>query len=486
MGSRWHALRAARTALSPFARTSAYPASLWQQQLTRAFSALPEHTVLEMPSLSPTMTIGNVASWQKKEGDKIMAGDILADIETDKATLGFDSQDDGYLAKILVPGGSKDVAVGTPICVMVEDGTQVGAFKDYVATAAPAAFASVADLAAAKAAPAAAAAAGGGGGAAADHHSNKNGPAPRHLLTQTGLGLDQVPSSGSAALVPTMITKGDVLAALAQGAKGRGPPGPVAPPKGLATTAAAPAAKAATAAAATAGGGRAANKPKFTDVENGPIRKIIAARLLESKTTIPHMYLSIEANLDALMRMREELKAAGTKVSVNDCVIKAAAMALAEVPEANASWNEAEGVQMNDNVDISMAVSTDKGLITPIIFGAAAKTLLEVSVDAKRLALKARDNKLTPAEFQGGTFSISNLGMFPVDNFCAIINPPQAAIMAVGRGVKKVTLLNGQPSTTMSMVVTVSADNRVFVGDVGAKFLNSFKANMENPAGLMM
>jgi len=219
---------------------------------------------------------------------------------------------------------------------------------------------------------------------------------------------------------------------------------------------------------------------------NSPIRKIIASRLLESKSTIPHMYLSVDANLDALMTMREELKSAGTKVSVNDCVIKAAAMALKEVPAANAYWSDAEGIMDNSAVDISMAVSTDKGLITPIIRGADQKSLVEIGADARRLAGKARENKLTPEEFQGGTFSISNLGMFPVDKFNAIINPPQACIMAVGRGRKVVVLKDGKPATIQVMTVTLSADQRVYNGDVGAKMLEAFKANIESPAKMMM
>lgn len=425
-----------------------------------------------MPSLSPTMTMGNVASWLKKEGDAVAAGDILADIETDKATLGFDSQEDGFLAKILVPSGAQNVAVGTPIAVMCDEASDVAAFANFQASAGGAEAPPTEAPAPAAATPSAAAA-----HADVDLHSLKMGPATRFLMTQLGLSPAQITGTG----YQGMITKDDVLAAVESGVKGGGKPAP-AP-----ATPAAPAKAAAPAPATAPKTSSRRKKEPYHDETNSAIRKIIASRLLESKTTIPHVYLQVEANMDALMAMREELKASGVKVSVNDCVIKAAAIALAAVPEANSYWSQAEGVMPNSMVDISMAVSTDKGLITPIIKGADQMTLLEISVDAKRLAGKARDNKLTPDEFQGGTFSISNLGMFPVDHFCAIINPPQAAIMAVGRGVKKVALKNGKPYTTQTMIVTISADHRVWHnGDIGAKFLKEFKASMEAPAKMML
>lgn len=430
-----------------------------------------------MPGLSPTMTIGNIAKWLKKEGEVVAAGDILADIETDKATIGFDSQEDGYLAKILLPDGTQNIAVGTPICVLVEDEKDVGAFANYQPSGAKAEAPPTEAPGTAAAAPAAAPAA--AGGAHVDLHGVKMGPATRFLMTQLGLSPSQITATGSP-MIKDMITKGDVLAAVEGGVKGAGKPAPKAAP-----SAAAAAPKAAAAPAAPERVSRRTKEPHH-DETNSAIRKIIAARLLESKTTIPHVYLQVEANLDAVMQMRKELKDAGHKVSVNDCVIKAAANALAAVPEANNFWSETDGISSNSTVDISMAVSTDKGLITPIIKGADQKSLLDISADAKRLAGKARDNKLTPDEFQGGTFSISNLGMFPVDQFCAIINPPQAAIMAVGRGVKKVVLKNGKPATTQSMVVTISADHRVYQGGVGHKFLAAFKQSMEAPASMLM
>lgn len=438
-----------------------------------------------MPSLSPTMTMGNIATWTKKEGEAVAAGDILADIETDKATLGFDSQEDGFLAKILLPAGSQNVPVGTPIAVMCEEATDIAAFANFQPTMGGAEAPPTEAPPPPAAAPVAAVASAAAPGASVDLHSVKMGPATRHLMTQLGLSPSQITASGSG-LDKGMITKGDVLAAVVSGVKGSGKP--AAPVPTAKATPAAPAAapKAVAPAVAAPTTNKSRKKEIFTDVTNSAIRKIIAGRLLESKTTTPHVYLQVEANLDAVMQMREELKAAGIKVSVNDCVIKAAAGALAEVPEANSYWSEVTGITSNDMVDVSMAVSTDKGLITPIIKGADQKTLIEVAADAKRLALKARENKLTPEEFQGGTFSVSNLGMFPVDSFCAIINPPQAAIMAVGRGVKKVVMKNGKPATTQTMVVTISADHRVYQGGVGAKFLNAFKANMEAPAKMMM
>jgi len=444
--------------------------------LARGFAALPPHMELTMPSLSPTMSVGNIANWVKKEGDAVAAGDILADIETDKATLGFDSQEDGFLAKILVAGGSQNVAVGTPIAVLCEEASDVAAFAQYQSPSSPAQAvpANTAPADPSPAQPAAQPAA-----PAADLHDVKMGPAARHMMAQLGLSPSQVQGTAWQGI----ITKGDVMAAVASGVKGGAKH--VAAPATTSAPASAPSTPAAPAAVASPSSKRRSKEP-FTDETNSQIRKIIAGRLLESKTTTPHVYLAVDANLDAVMSLREELKAAGVKVSVNDCVVKAAALALADVPEANAYWNQVSGITNNDVVDVSMAVSTDKGLITPIIKAADKKTLLEISADAKRLAGKARENKLTPDEFQGGTFSISNLGMFPVDQFCAIINPPQAAIMAVGRGVKKVVLRNGKPATTQAMTVTISADHRVYQGGVGAKFLAAFKGYMESPSKMML
>lgn len=429
-----------------------------------------------MPALSPTMTQGNIAEWLKKEGDEVSAGDILADVETDKATMGFDSQEDGYLAKILVPGGTKDVSVGTLLAILVEEQKDVAAFASYAPGATPAA------ASAAPAAPEASAAA-----APVGASSDKIGPAVRRLLHESGLQPSQITGTG----LKGMLTKGDVLAAIAGGvAPVKAPvPSPAAPP------AAAPAA--APAKAAVPSGGRP-KKEAYTDEAVTQMRTIIAARLLESKTTTPHQYFAAEVCLDPVMEMRKALKELGVGVSVNDCVIKAAALALAEVPEANSYYNAAQGeVLPNDAVDVSVAVSTEKGLFTPIVKGANTKSLHQISADVKDLAGRARENKLKPEEFMGGSFSISNLGMFPVDQFCAIINPPQACIMAVGRGVKKVVLKNGKPTTKLVMTVTLSADTRVFldgggveeddeIAGVGAKFLAAFTKNIESPTKLMM
>jgi len=430
-----------------------------------------------MPALSPTMTVGNVATWVKNEGDQVAAGDILADIETDKATLGFDSQEDGYLAKILVPAGTQNVAVGTVIAVLCDDAADVPKFANFSSSSAPSApppteapalpppFASSAPT------------------AHVDLHSVKMGPAARFHMQQQGFSLEQVDASGPQG----MITKADVLAAVAGGVKSAPAPQPQAAPVApAAKSQAAPAAKGASRLVSGPTSRKRFGEP-HTDVPNSAIRKIIAGRLLESKTTIPHLYMALDADLDAVLALRKELAAAGTKVSVNDCVIKAVALALREVPEANNYWSECEGVSESSGVDISMAVSTDKGLITPIIKGADLKTLAEIAADSKRLAGRARENKLTPEEFQGGSFSISNLGMFPVDKFCAIINPPQACIMAVGRGVPKVVMgTGGKLATVISITVTISADHRVFNGDVGAKFLNAFRENIEKPGKMML
>jgi pyruvate dehydrogenase E2 component (dihydrolipoamide acetyltransferase) len=231
--------------------------------------------------------------------------------------------------------------------------------------------------------------------------------------------------------------------------------------------------------------GSSADRP-YTDVPTSQIRRIVAQRLLESKSTIPHMYIAGSVELDAISQLREALKAQGTKISVNDCVIKAAALALAEVPAANARWDaNTETVVPSPSVDISIAVATEGGLITPIVKGADQKSLTQISAEVRELAGRARSNKLKPEEFMGGSFSISNLGMFGVDEFSAIINPPQAAIMAVGGSRRVARMSNGVPSAVSEMTVTVSADNRVYDGAVASQFLAAFARNMANPFRLV-
>eukprot|EP00239_Pterosperma_sp_CCMP1384_P003202 CAMPEP_0197858956 /NCGR_PEP_ID=MMETSP1438-20131217/33147_1 /TAXON_ID=1461541 /ORGANISM="Pterosperma sp., Strain CCMP1384" /LENGTH=461 /DNA_ID=CAMNT_0043475281 /DNA_START=400 /DNA_END=1786 /DNA_ORIENTATION=+ len=425
------------------------------------------------------MTQGNLATWLMKEGDKVNAGDILADVETDKATMGFDSQEDGYLAKCLIPAGAQDVQVGTLVAILVEEEEDVAAFANYTASAAPAS-------ASAAAPPTAASPPNASAVPDVDIDDLKMGPAARFLMHNKHFSPSQITATGPHG----MILKEDVLAAIEAGVKGTAPVAATPKAAPVAATQAPPAKAAAPAAVAASEPTPATNRRRgepHTDEEASTMRKIIASKLLASKANVPHTYVSMDVDLDPVMAMRSELKDAGTKVSVNDCVIKAAAIALSKVPEANAFWNEATGeIEANPNVDISMAVATDKGLITPIIFGADSLSVVEVGVASKTVATKARENKLKPEEFIGGSFSISNLGMFPVDNFRAIINAPQACIMAVGRGVKKVVLVNGKPATKMAMTVTLSADSRVYTPELAARYLEAFKESFEGPSRMLI
>uniref|UniRef100_A0A2N9II48 Dihydrolipoamide acetyltransferase component of pyruvate dehydrogenase complex n=1 Tax=Fagus sylvatica TaxID=28930 RepID=A0A2N9II48_FAGSY len=417
-------------------------------------SELPPHVVLEMPALSPTMNQGNIAKWLKKEGDKegdkINVGDVICEIETDKATLEFDCLEEGYLVKILAPEGSKDVAVGQPIAITVEDPADIETVKNSVSI-------------------------GSGIKEVKPTHSDDGNeakaqktsiarisPSAKLLIKEYGLDSSSLKASGSHGT----LLKGDVLAAIKSG-KGSSK---VSSSKEKTLTSP----QKASPAVLTDSSSHIEQSDSFEDLPNSQIRKIIARRLLESKQNTPHLYLSTDVILDPLLSLRKELKEQhDVKVSVNDIVIKAVAVALRNVPEANAYWNAEKGeVILCDSVDISIAVATEKGLMTPIVRNADQKTLSSISSEVKELAEKARTGKLLPNEFLGGTFSISNLGMFPVDNFCAIINPPQAGILAVGRGNKVVEPVIGsdgveRPAVVTKMNLTLSADHRVFDGKVG-------------------
>eukprot|EP00891_Asterochloris_glomerata_P005961 jgi/Astpho2/5961/fgenesh1_pm.00080_%23_34_t len=392
-----------------------------------------------MPALSPTMSQGNIAAWQVKEGQEVSPGSLLADIETDKATMAWENQDDGFIAKILKPDGSKDIAVGTPCAILVEDEENVGSFKDYQPDGAGAQQSS--------GQPEQKTEAPGGGpapepsseAAEAVKRNTRIGPAAKHLLLVNSLSAEDVTPTGPHGIV----TKGD---ASRRDSKG----------------------------------------PRYTDIPNSQIRKIIAQRLLESKQKIPHYYLSADADLGVVSSLRKSLKEQGQKASVNDFVVKAAALALQDVPLANARWDEKnEEIVKIDTVDIAIAVATDAGLITPIVPKANTKPLSQISAEVRELAGRARANKLKPHEFQGGSFSISNLGMYGVDRFNAIINPPQACILAVGGTQQHVVLENGAPTAKSVMTVTLSADQRVYDGEVASQFLAAFCSNISNPVRLL-
>ncbi len=415
-----------------------------------------------MPALSPTMTEGKLAKWTKKEGDKVKPGEVIAEIETDKATMEVEAVDSGVIGKILVPAGTEGVPVNKLIAVLLEAGEDASGIDAFInkgaaapkaaATAAPAAAASVAPAATVASAPAAASS---GARVFAT-------PLARRIAKDKGIDIASVKGSGPHG----RITRSDV-----EGAKAGATPAP------------------ASSGARSAPAGSGPNARQLADMlgmayEAQPVsgmRKTIAARLSESKQTIPHFYLTVDCRIDGLLAARKQMNADGAyKLSVNDFVIKAVAASLMKVPAANMAWSDTEVLQYK-NADISVAVATPTGLITPIIKAAEGKGLAKISSEMKDLAARARDGKLKPSEYQGGTFSVSNLGMFGVKDFAAIINPPQACILAVGAGVEQPVVENGQIKVGTVMSATLSVDHRVVDGAVGAQFLAAFKEFIENP-----
>lgn len=400
-----------------------------------------------MPALSPTMTEGNLTKWLKQEGDKVKPGDVIAEIETDKATMEVEAVDEGIIGKIIVQAGSRNVPVNNLIAILLEEGEKADSLKNY----APKEIIAKKEeekpqVSAAKPVMAPVVA----------HNSYassriKASPLAKRIAQDRGVNLAGIIGSGPHG----RIIRDDVLNARSSAGQIRRHP------------------------------------QEYTAIENSNIRRVIAKRLLESKQNVPHFYLNIECQIDRLLQLREEMNAITNKekpeykISVNDCVIKAVALALAEVPEANASWTEDAILQYN-NVDVSVAVAIDGGLITPIIRNADQKSLVNISNEMKDLAKRAKENSLKPEEFQGGGFSISNLGMFGIKQFQAIVNPPQVCIMAVGASNKRPVVINDQVTIATIMDISISCDHRVVDGAVGAKFLNSFKKFIENPLRLFI
>ncbi|KAI9207485.1 2-oxoacid dehydrogenases acyltransferase-domain-containing protein [Polychytrium aggregatum] len=432
-----------------------------------ASGSFPSHSIINMPALSPTMTQGNLGKWHKKVGDQINQGDILVEIETDKAQMDFECQEEGYLAQILVPAGEKDLAVNKPIAVLVEDKNDVAAFEKFTladvqgAAPAPAAAAPAASAPQAAAPAAAAAAAPASAPAGASEGRIFASPLARNLAAERGIPLQTVSGSGPNG----RIVKADIDSYKA----------PVAV-----------AAPAVPAFAPTTAAGAA-----FVDIPLTNVRKVIATRLTQSKQTLPHYYLSVEVSVDKILKLREVLNSQGNgayKLSVNDFVIKASSLALRDVPEVNSSWQDTFIRQFSTS-DIAVAVATENGLITPIVAGAEGKGLAAISNKVKELAARAKENKLQPQEYQGGTFTISNLGMFGISNFTAIINPPHAAILAVGTTQQKLVLDESAEkgfSVQNTMTVTLSCDHRVVDGAVGAKWLAKFKSYIEDPLTILL
>ncbi|HET8535164.1 MAG TPA: pyruvate dehydrogenase complex dihydrolipoamide acetyltransferase [Sphingomicrobium sp.] len=417
---------------------------------------------LKMPALSPTMEEGTLAKWLVKEGDEVKSGDILAEIETDKATMEFEAVDEGKLAKILVPEGTEGVKVGAPIAILAGEGEDVSA----AASAAPQAEAPKAappapkkeeapKAAAPAPAPAPVAKAAPPAPSREEGTRIKASPLARRIAEEKGIDLSSIQGSGPAG----RIVKADLEAAPAKAAVPAAAPAP-----------------------ATEG------EIPHEAVKLSSMRKTIARRLTESKQNVPHYYLTVDIQLDALLKLRSELNKGleprGIKLSVNDLLIKALGQALIEVPTANVSYT-GEQMLKYSRADISVAVAVPDGLITPIIVGADTKTLSTISKEMTDLAARAREGKLQPQEYQGGTASLTNLGMFGIKQFDAVINPPQGMIMAVGAGEKRPYVVNDSLQIATVMSASGSFDHRAIDGAEGAKLMQAFKRLIENPLGML-
>jgi pyruvate dehydrogenase E2 component (dihydrolipoamide acetyltransferase) len=425
------------------------------------------------------MEEGTLAKWLVKEGDTVSSGDIIAEIETDKATMEFEAVDEGTIGKIIVPEGSEGVKVNALIAVLLEDGEEASdavpssAFADdagdkAAATAVSAEPATPTAERSATPAPAAP--------AASDGTRIFASPLARRIAADQGLDLSALRGSGPHG----RIVKADVLAA------GDAPAKP-APTAGPAVSAATPAPAPSVSADAIA---KIYADREFTEIPLDGMRKTIAARLTEAKQTIPHFYLRRDIKIDNLLSFRgqlnKQLEARGVKLSVNDFIIKACALALQTVPAANAVWAGDRVLQLTPS-DVAVAVAIEGGLFTPVLKDAEQKSLSTLSAEMKDLATRARSKKLAPHEYQGGSFAISNLGMFGIDNFDAVINPPHGAILAVGAGVKKPVIdEDGQVSVATVMSVTLSVDHRVIDGALGAELLQAIVDNLENPMGMLV
>jgi pyruvate dehydrogenase E2 component (dihydrolipoamide acetyltransferase) len=417
-----------------------------------------------MPALSPTMEEGTLAKWLVKEGDTVNSGDLLAEIETDKATMEFEAVDEGIIGKILVAEGTEGVAVNAPIAILLEDGEETSAMDVLTGTPAPTAFAKpVEEKPVAAATPVA---------PLANADTPNTGtrvfatPLARRIAADKGIDLASLSGSGPHG----RIIKADLEAAPA-------------------TAAATIPAKVAIASSATSDSVKALYQDRaYEEVPLNGMRKIIAARLTEAKQTIPHFYLRRSIQLDSLMQARKEmnavLEADGVKLSVNDFIIKASARALQDVPDCNAVWAEDRILKLEPS-DVAVAVAIEGGLFTPVLRDADKKSISDLSREMKDLAARARGKKLAPQEYQGGSFAISNLGMMGIENFDAVINPPHGSILAVGAGMKKpVVADDGSLTTAIVMSVTLSVDHRVIDGVLGAQFLARLTLYLENPLAM--
>lgn len=426
-----------------------------------------------MPALSPTMEEGTLAKWLVKEGDTVSSGDVIAEIETDKATMEVEAVDEGTVGKILVDEGTEGVAINTPVAVILEDGEDASALEGFKVgggvapkmEAAPAAE-PIPDAPAAAPAQMQVAAP-----AAAKSDRVFASPLARRIAADKGINLSGIAGSGPHG----RIVKADVESAK-PGAKSAEPKKPPSAP----------------------GGGLVGSLPDprlyyeegtYEEVPLDSMRKSIAKRLTQSKQEIPHYYLTIDCELDELLRVRKELNARGEKdgikVSVNDFIIRASALALMKVPDCNVSY-AGDALLKHKHADIGVAVALDGGLITPIVKAADTKGLGQISAEVKDLAARAKDKKLKPSDYEGGSFSVSNLGMFGIKNFTAVINPPQSAIMAVGAGEERPVVREGVLGSATMMTVTLSCDHRAIDGALGATLLQAFKVLIEDPLTMLL
>ncbi|KIK96369.1 hypothetical protein PAXRUDRAFT_826037 [Paxillus rubicundulus Ve08.2h10] len=428
-------------------------------------------TKFGMPAMSPTMTEGGIASWKKQEGEAFSAGEVLVEIETDKATIDVEAQDDGIVAKIIATDGTKNVVVGTPIAILAEEGDDLSGAAQMASEASSAPPSAPKQEKGPELAP-----------PAETPKSVPSEPKPLAAKAELPKG-ERIFASPIAKKIA--LEKGIPLAKI----KGTGPEGRIIredvesyqPPSSTSPT-------------AVPSLGPSASQPEYTDIPVSNMRKVIGTRLTQSKQELPHYYLTLEINMDKVLKLREVFnktlgeKDKAAKLSVNDFILKAVACALKDVPEANSAWL-GDVIRQYNNADISLAVATPTGLITPIVKDVGSKGLATISSEAKALAKKARDGKLAPQEYQGGTFTVSNLGMFDIDHFTAIINPPQSCILAVGT--TKPTLIPAPEEergfkTVNMMKVTLSSDHRTVDGAVGARWLVAFKGYLENPLTFML
>lgn len=395
---------------------------------------------ITMPQLSPTMEVGTLARWLVSEGDSVASGDVLAEIETDKATMEVEAIDDGTVGRLLVAEGTENVPVNQAIALILEEGEEALEHEpDSIEAVTPPASPEPPEAVS----PPETAVAGGGTGS----RRRAASPLARSMASKAGLSLDDVTGSGPGG----RIIKRDVEQALKTGK----------PDQPLVTASA------------------------WEEVRVSGIRRVIAGRLQEAKQTIPHFYLSLDCDIDRLLEARREINAAGHRVSVNDFIIRALALALRDIPDANVQWG-GDVIRRFAHVDLSVAVAVDGGLVTPVIRDAASRGLLDIATTMRDLVERARAGKLMPEEYQGGSFTLSNLGMYGIRDFDAVINPPQAGILAVGAGYPRPVARDGALAVATLMSTTLSADHRVIDGAVGAALLNAFRNFIESPFTLIL